>query len=191
MSYAETPVRPVGGRLVLDFLNTADWSAEGDVIHEKLTTGDDVRSWTDALGITQSVVDGRSHDLMALRNMRTELRRLIQAAIEDHAPDAQTINQLNLLLASTSNASLMVKLTNRPWLAFESTLLDLILASAKSVLADPREISRVNMCSGPDCGWLFLDESRNQQRRWCMMQTCGNRAKARRHYANRASQNEI
>lgn len=191
MSYAETPVRAVGGRLVLDFLNTADWSVEGEVIHEKLMAEDDVRRWTDALGIAQSAADGRPHDLTALRKVRTELRKLIQAAIEDRAPDAQTINQLNLLLASTSNASLMIQLTNRPWLAFESSLLDLILASAKSVLSDPREISRVHMCSGPDCGWLFLDESRNQQRRWCMMQTCGNRAKARRHYASRTGQNEI
>lgn len=184
-------MRPVGGRLALDFLNTADWSAEGDVIHEKLETEDDVRRWTDALGITQSVSDGRSHDLTALRSARTELRKLIQAAIEDRTPAAQTIDRLNLLLAATSNASLMVQLTHRPWMAFESSLLDLILASAKSVLSDPREINRVHMCSGSDCGWLFLDESRNQQRRWCMMQTCGNRAKARRHYASRTSRNQV
>ena len=130
-------------------------------------------------------------DLTTLRNVNTELRRLIQAFIEDHAPDAQTTYRLNVLFSSTSNASLMVKLTNRPWLAFESSLLDVMLASAKSVLSDPREISRVHMCSGLDCGLLFLDESRNQQRRWCMMQTCGNRAKARRHDANRTSQAEV
>lgn len=59
LSYAETPVRDVGGRLVLDFLNTADWSARGDVINEKFTTEDEVRKWTDAMGIAQSVADGR------------------------------------------------------------------------------------------------------------------------------------
>ena len=31
------------------------------------------------------------------------------------------------------------------------------------------------------CGWLFLDTSRNQSRRWCSMKSCGNRAKVRRH----------
>jgi predicted RNA-binding Zn ribbon-like protein len=31
------------------------------------------------------------------------------------------------------------------------------------------------------CGWLFLDESRLQNRRWCSMGDCGNIAKARRH----------
>src|ERR1700730_18423720 len=32
------------------------------------------------------------------------------------------------------------------------------------------------------CGWLFVDESRAQNRRWCSMGDCGNRAKALRHY---------
>jgi len=30
--------------------------------------------------------------------------------------------------------------------------------------------------------WLFIDRSRTHRRRWCSMQTCGNRHKARRHY---------
>ncbi|MCL4825828.1 MAG: CGNR zinc finger domain-containing protein [Caldilinea sp.] len=32
------------------------------------------------------------------------------------------------------------------------------------------------------CGWLFFDASRNRSRRWCSMEDCGNRAKARLHY---------
>src|ERR1700735_2051557 len=32
------------------------------------------------------------------------------------------------------------------------------------------------------CGWLFIDDSKNASRRWCSMQSCGNRAKALRHY---------
>jgi predicted RNA-binding Zn ribbon-like protein len=32
------------------------------------------------------------------------------------------------------------------------------------------------------CGWLFMDDSKNGSRRWCSMQSCGNRAKAHRHY---------
>jgi predicted RNA-binding Zn ribbon-like protein len=44
--------------------------------------------------------------------------------------------------------------------------------------------ARVRMCEAPDgCGWLFYDETRNGTRRWCSMKDCGNRAKARRHYA--------
>jgi predicted RNA-binding Zn ribbon-like protein len=44
------------------------------------------------------------------------------------------------------------------------------------------DLSRVRECAGDTCGRLFLDMSRNRTRRWCDMRTCGNRAKARRHY---------
>jgi hypothetical protein len=37
------------------------------------------------------------------------------------------------------------------------------------------------------CGWLFLDHSRNGTRRWCAMDDCGARAKARRLTARRRS----
>jgi predicted RNA-binding Zn ribbon-like protein len=47
------------------------------------------------------------------------------------------------------------------------------------VTAEPNSI---RCCAGPDCGWLFQDTSPNKRRRWCSMESCGNRAKARRHY---------
>lgn len=40
----------------------------------------------------------------------------------------------------------------------------------------------VRECGGAQCTWLFLDHSRGRSRRWCSMASCGNRAKARRHY---------
>ena len=45
-----------------------------------------------------------------------------------------------------------------------------------------RELEHLRMCAAPDCAWLFLDNTKNQRRRWCDMKTCGNRVKARRHY---------
>ena len=42
------------------------------------------------------------------------------------------------------------------------------------------EVERVRACLGNDCDWLFIDRSRNHQRRWCSMDECGNRAKMRR-----------
>ncbi|MEM7213040.1 MAG: CGNR zinc finger domain-containing protein, partial [Pseudomonadota bacterium] len=180
--------RAVGARLVLDFLNTADWSEEGEVIDEKLASLADVMRWTDALGISRAITDGRAHDLTALRHLRAELRELCLSVLRGSPPDPEVIGQLNELLNSTADASQIVRFTRRPWLVVESRLIDAILTSAKAVLTDPREIGRINMCQGTDCGWFYLDESRNQQRKWCMMQTCGNRAKARRFYANKTSQ---
>jgi predicted RNA-binding Zn ribbon-like protein len=45
-------------------------------------------------------------------------------------------------------------------------------------------LERIRECPGQDnCGWLFVDLTKNASRRWCDMRVCGNRAKARRHYA--------
>jgi len=38
-------------------------------------------------------------------------------------------------------------------------------------------VTRVRDCANPHCGVLFLDSSRPGTRRWCSMDTCGNRAK--------------
>jgi predicted RNA-binding Zn ribbon-like protein len=50
---------------------------------------------------------------------------------------------------------------------------DLLLRSAQR---------RIRRCANPECLFLFIDESRMGTRRWCDMTSCGNRAKARRHY---------
>ncbi|TCU09336.1 CGNR zinc finger domain-containing protein [Rhizobium sullae] len=55
-------------------------------------------------------------------------------------------------------------------------------ATAHSVLRliampDPE---RMKICR--NCGWLFIDRSKNKSRAWCDMAVCGNRAKASRHY---------
>ena len=41
------------------------------------------------------------------------------------------------------------------------------------------DATRVGACPGRDCGWLFID--RAGRRRWCRMEWCGNREKARAH----------
>jgi predicted RNA-binding Zn ribbon-like protein len=55
---------------------------------------------------------------------------------------------------------------------------------ASELLISP-DAGQVRACPGSGCGWLFLD--RTGRRRWCMMSTCGNRAKARRFTARHRS----
>ncbi len=43
--------------------------------------------------------------------------------------------------------------------------------------------SRIRACADPDCQHFLLDRSASNRRRWHSMELCGNRSKARRHYA--------
>jgi predicted RNA-binding Zn ribbon-like protein len=61
------------------------------------------------------------------------------------------------------------------------------LAYAAVELLTRGDLSRLRACPPAlgGCGWLFLDHSRNGTRRWCAMDDCGTRAKARRLTARR------
>jgi predicted RNA-binding Zn ribbon-like protein len=59
-----------------------------------------------------------------------------------------------------------------------------VLWSAADLLADKDSV-RIRACANDQCLWLFLDDSKNGTRRWCSMDSCGNRAKAHRHYLRR------
>jgi len=65
----------------------------------------------------------------------------------------------------------------------------ILAGEALALFCSPRA-SRVGICEGGQCGWLFLDEGRGKRRRWCDMKDCGNRAKARRYYQQQHSASE-
>ena len=57
-----------------------------------------------------------------------------------------------------------------------------ILHAAMALAFSP-EAKRVRICG--NCGWLFIDRTRNANKRWCTANLCGSRTKARRYYARK------
>jgi predicted RNA-binding Zn ribbon-like protein len=57
------------------------------------------------------------------------------------------------------------------------------VANSALALLPEQKSGRIRICG--NCGWLFVDRSRNASRLWCDMAVCGNRQKARRHYRRR------
>jgi predicted RNA-binding Zn ribbon-like protein len=60
-----------------------------------------------------------------------------------------------------------------------------VARSAGDLLVGP-ELGRLKECPGSPgrpCGFLFVDRTRNDSRRWCSGATCGNRTRLHRHYA--------
>jgi len=53
---------------------------------------------------------------------------------------------------------------------------------AAARLVERADLTRLRECQDDDCGWLFLDGTKNGSRRWCSSADCGNRARAKRHY---------
>lgn len=178
MALKDTPLRRVGGRTCLDFVNTANWSATGALIEDKFETDADVAAWCRDTGL-----GGAGGSLEAVRQFRGALRGVLVARMQDQDPDAADVARLNGALAALPA---QVIPPNRPGLDPALTLEQAVSISAAALLGRASEIERVKICPGNDCAWMFLDESKNRRRTWCSMETCGNRAKAKRHYRRRS-----
>ncbi len=179
MGYSDGhPVRFDGGRLVLDFLNTANWSESSEVVHEKLECLEDVRLWMMAIGLSGY---GLPETVKELRQFRSDLRPAF-------LPD-QRGQQATCLINSTIkeiSGNVLPQSTPIPKHAFSpASLVEMIALSAVSILSDPREKNRLKTCPGLHCGWIFLDETKNARRKWCSMEACGNREKSKRNYERR------
>jgi predicted RNA-binding Zn ribbon-like protein len=176
MGYSDGhPVRLDGGRPVLDFLNTANWSESGEIINERLESLDDVRVWMTAIGLSNC---GLPNFVEELRHFRSILR----PAFTTQADTQEAICLLNSTIKAITGDVLSQSILDVEPPPEPVSLIESIALSAAAILSDQREKSRLRHCPGKRCGWVFLDETKNARRKWCSMQTCGNREKAKRNY---------
>lgn len=186
----------IGGRLCLDFVNTVD--THDTYVDEKLVAYDDLVWWALRVGLLDEAAaaplfaaagadPARAAAVFAeAMELREALYRLFAAA-RGGAPVADAdVAVLNAALArALRHARVEAGEDGFAWGWAQGADLERVLwpvaRDAAELLVDG-ELRRVGMCSGDNCDWLYVDTSRNRSRRWCDMQTCGNRAKARRHY---------
>lgn len=129
-------------------------------------------------------------------DLREGLYRLFSAAAAERPPAGEDLALVN---AALPEALARLRLAPRgggfgwAWEApeagspeppLDAPLWPILRSAAELLTAD--DLQRVRECAAPSCTWLFLDRSRNRSRRWCSMETCGNRAKAHRHYQRRS-----
>jgi predicted RNA-binding Zn ribbon-like protein len=102
--------------------------------------------------------------------------------------DPECLRALGTALASVPSRDCLIATSpGFAWsLALKRPAIDVLLApvlwSAGDLMVSTGA-NRVRCCANDECLWLFIDESKTNSRRWCDMGSCGNRAKARRHYA--------
>jgi predicted RNA-binding Zn ribbon-like protein len=197
----------VGGEVCLDFTNTVGGNRR-IVPVEHLHSYADLVSWA-RQGELISAAQARGLLLRAERDpaaaaavlaraieLREAIFRTIVALVEGKRPAQGDLDRLNRALAEALGHRRVVASGRGYALGWDdSDELDRMLwpvaQSAADLLADEHR-AKVKVCASweddGECGWLFVDSSRNGSRRWCTMDDCGNRAKARRHYARAKKQ---
>jgi predicted RNA-binding Zn ribbon-like protein len=184
----------VGGALCLDFVNTINSRVRPE--HDYLMQYSDVLGWahkmemlSDALRnqlqkrANQYVAEAESA-LLAAQTLRELLYRLFSAIVKGSEPNKKDMDLFVVFYGQAiSHGQFLKKETHYTtiWNIAESLddLLWPIISSAAELLLS-NELRQVKEC--PGCGWLFLDTSKNQSRRWCSMNTCGARDKMRRYH---------
>lgn len=186
-----------GGALCLDFANT--WSDRGRMDTDHLRTYADLLAFARQTGLLRAAEESRLASraegdpraaeaaLAQGRGLREALYGIFSALAASRTPADSDLESLN---AELPEAFSHLRLERREddlvwtWTARDDALqapLWPVLRSAADLLTS-EERGQVRECAGTACTWLFLDRSRNRSRRWCSMESCGNRAKARRHY---------
>jgi predicted RNA-binding Zn ribbon-like protein len=187
--------------LALDFANTE--SGRGFPSHENhLREAEHVAEWLEhAKALPAEDADwlkgevSKRADLAAdLLARAIELREAIHdigAALGRRAkPPAASLASLSALHARfVAHAALAPGVLSCRWrwrvraAPVEAALGPIALAAVR--LFTEGDFHRIRECGGHACGWLFYDRSKNNRRRWCEMEVCGNRAKQRRLAARR------
>jgi predicted RNA-binding Zn ribbon-like protein len=187
----------------LDFINSIESPRSSPV--DFLNDYDDLIDWAEHVGLVHTTQAAKLREgaqqmpedaATAFRHaiaLREVLYRIFLAEAHKTQPDQDDMNHLKrayITALSHANLSLTPDEYQWQWPTDDGeldTMLWAIAHAAVDLLCSPN-VQRIKECPGADdCGWLFLDASKNGTRRWCSMEGCGSRVKMRRQYARRRS----
>ncbi|WP_165423678.1 CGNR zinc finger domain-containing protein [Ktedonosporobacter rubrisoli] len=188
--------------LCLDFANTLENRAEA-VPQELLHGYSDLVAWSVQAQILSKDVGERLKQeadqqpgrakaiLVHAIALREVIYRVFKSIALEKQPNSQDLQTLNVYLATALSRACIVPAGEhyawswdvQPETELEQVLWPIVRSAADLLTSDRLSLTR--LCAAEDCGWLFLDTSKNRSRRWCNMQSCGNRAKVRRHYVQK------
>lgn len=186
----------VGGHPVLDLTNTVSWRPVPAKTQDRLTDFPAAARWATAAGVLGPDAARRlatadpeeaAHAFTRLTALRERLYAVLATAAQRGTPDVAALAALrgdlsHAIRRAEPAAELPLRWTvdvRRP-----ADLVDAVALRADELLRSA-ELERIGQCADGGCGWLFLDRTRSRTRRWCSSADCGNRERARRHYARK------
>ena len=192
MAVSWTAHRFSGGALALDTANTVVLRHNAARTFDRFDDVSEIARFAEAASGYRADELGNRH-LEAgdtglagrLIGLREATDRLFREAAANEALDGESLHGfVSACATGLASTKGVLAAPGRPF-GDPATPIALDAAVAVSALALLRAARdrRIRICA--NCGWLFLDASRNRSRLWCDMTVCGNRAKAKRHYRRR------
>ncbi|WP_433545114.1 CGNR zinc finger domain-containing protein [Streptomyces sp. CA-294286] len=174
LAFSETEF--LAGHPALDLVNTVAWRTDETRRADRVSGPEEWRAWAARAGLGALV----GSDPDGLIRLRAVLGEILDAHTERAPlPSAAWEVFRRMVLSAHRYAHVPAEL---PLRREPAGLTDALALRAEELLSGP-SVDRIGRCEGPGCGWFFLDRTRGGNRRWCSSADCGNRDRARRHYA--------
>jgi predicted RNA-binding Zn ribbon-like protein len=191
----------VGDHPALDLVNTVAWRLDPARTVDRLPDGLALVTWAAFVGLVNdkqaaaftTELDndpGADRRIAAqVRRARERLYRVLQPVAvgeEPASPDVAALHRGLLGALARAEVSAVLPLDWSTGLRSVSDLPDELALSTWRLLQH-EDRRHLRQCKDSDCGWLFLDRTKNGSRVWCSSADCGNRTRARRHYQRRTA----
>ncbi|MFE3171154.1 CGNR zinc finger domain-containing protein [Amycolatopsis sp. NPDC059090] len=142
----------------------------------------------DWLAVSGLAVGSCTADQLELaKELRESIHAAATAAALHEALPASAVQVINDRSAQGRAAAVLTPDGERRWQLSSATAVEdalgVIAADAISVISGERD-GKLALCASPTCQAAFFDTSQSRTRRWCDMNTCGNRQKKARFNAN-------
>ncbi|MEP5758078.1 MAG: ABATE domain-containing protein [Litoreibacter sp.] len=187
MSHQRFPFQFIGNDLALDFVNTRI-NVETKT-HDLIDAPDQLDSWLNEVGIRTKIKDWSDTDFELLHDLRDAVQDMLQAVIESRAPAPDALKKINLHLKHhvsqthlTYDGTAFCIQEDQTDLAPRDAMS--FLASRTASLLTSTDPNRIKACAAEKCVLVFKDTSKSGRRKWCSMETCGNRTKAAKFRGN-------
>jgi predicted RNA-binding Zn ribbon-like protein len=171
---------PDEAALLYDFVNSVDRRSyvEHGEIHDPsddIETPGQLETW-----LRKHRLAGRASRVVHEQalNLRTALRAFLRMTPEERAGISSAVRDLN---AATAAFPLVVSVENGAVALQPASATHALgrIVAAFYALAAAQQLDRLKMCASDECEWVFFDQSKPANRRWCSSARCGNRAKTR------------
>jgi predicted RNA-binding Zn ribbon-like protein len=183
----------IGGHVALDLVNTVSWRLDPTRTLDRLADTDALVRWVVAVGVlpdeqaerlSAAQDDTAVSALERVRRLRESAYCLLRPIALGSPVDEADVERVQRAVTRALVHARVGDVVPWRWEADVRGPDDLPTALALEVwrLLQFEDLTRLRECRDRDCGWLFLDRTKNASRTWCSSADCGNRKRARRHY---------
>ncbi|MEV3910182.1 CGNR zinc finger domain-containing protein [Streptomyces canus] len=152
---------------------------------ERIPTPQRLVDWLALYGLAVDSCTPAQLDLA--RELRESIHAAATAAAIQDALPASAVQVINDRSVQGRAAAVLTPEGERRWQLGSASrvedALGVIAADAISIIAGERD-GKLALCASPTCRAAFFDTSQSRTRKWCDMNTCGNRQKKARFHAN-------